>query len=176
MVSDRTQEQSRVTVTTTKIERVYSPASDSARKKGRKAAAVVSEAVRSGMRSSWAACIAASSRFFPSAILTMIDSDITIALSTSMPSAMISAASDIWSRLTPKNGSSSKEAKMAMGINVDTTSPVRTPSVTSITRTTTPIAWSRLLTTLLIFCSTTSGWNATMSNSMPIGNVAVRRR
>ena len=95
MVSARSHEQSSVMVTTLNSGAVYSPVSDSARKIGRKAAAVVSDEVRSGPLSSAAEASAASLTGLPSDICTMIDSDITIALSINIPRAIISAANDI---------------------------------------------------------------------------------
>ena len=74
---------------------VYSPVVDCASEIGRNAAAVVSDEISSGTRSSRAEPTAASTGRRPALICTMIDSAITMALSTSMPSAMIRAASDI---------------------------------------------------------------------------------
>ncbi len=68
---------------------VYSPVVDCASEMGRNAAAVVSDEINKGTRSSRAEPTAASSGRRPAAICTMIDSAITMALSTSMPSAMI---------------------------------------------------------------------------------------
>jgi hypothetical protein len=64
MVSERTHELSRAIVTTLNRSAVYSPVCDSARKMGRKAAAVVSDDVRSGIRNSFADSMAASIAFF----------------------------------------------------------------------------------------------------------------
>ena len=141
MVSDRTHDDSRVMVTTLKSGAVYSPTADSARKIGRKAAAVVSDEVRSGTWSSRAESTAAFTGGRPSPICTMIDSDITIALSTSMPRAMISEAIDIWSRPIEKNDIISSVVSIAIGISVATTRPVLRPRNSSITRVTMPIAW-----------------------------------
>ena len=79
----------------------------------------------------------------PSCICTMIDSLITIALSTNMPKAMMSAAIEIWSSPISKNCMRTRVVSIAVGISVDTTSPVRKPRDTSITRSTIPIACSR---------------------------------
>ena len=97
MVSASTQDTIRVMVTTENSTPVYSPTADSAKRMGRNAAAVVSEAMSSGTRSSLVAPMAAWMPSSPAAIRTMIDSEMTIALSTRSPSAMIRAASDIWS-------------------------------------------------------------------------------
>ncbi len=94
MVSDSTQEASKVMVTTWNSERVYSPTSETARNWGRKAADVVSDAVSNGKRSSLAAARAASRTERPSRAPTWVDSTMTMALSTSMPREMISAPSD----------------------------------------------------------------------------------
>ena len=94
-MSESTHEQSSVMATTLKMGAVYSPALDSARYMGKKAAMVVSEEMRSGILSSFPESTAASMAPFPSAICTMMDSDTTIALSTSIPRAMMRAARDI---------------------------------------------------------------------------------
>ncbi len=133
MVSDSTHEHSSVIVTTLNSGAVYSPVADSARKIGRNAAAVVSDEVSSGIRSSFADAIAACSGRLPAAICTMIDSDITIALSTSMPSAMISEAIDIWSRPMSRKPMTMIAETIAIGIRLATTRPVRTPRASSIT-------------------------------------------
>ena len=57
--------------------------------------AVVKDDMSRGIRSSPAESMAASIGFFPSVIWTMIDSDITMALSTSIPRAMMREAKDI---------------------------------------------------------------------------------
>ncbi len=68
------------------------------------------------MNSSLAEVTAASSAFMPSSILTMIDSDTTIALSTSIPSAMISAARDTWLRPNPARDINSNVVTITAGI------------------------------------------------------------
>ena len=97
IVSARTHEIKSVRVTTENSTPVYSPTADSARRIGKNAAAVVSDAIRSGTLSSLVAPIAAETPLSPAAMRTMIDSETTMALSTSRPRAMMSAASDIWS-------------------------------------------------------------------------------
>ncbi len=136
---------------------VYSPTSDSAKKIGKNAAAVVSEATKSGTRSSPAEARAASTALAPRSIRTMIDSDITMALSTKSPSEIISEASDIWSRPIPITLITSRAITMAQGIRLATTSPVRSPSVSSITAITISTAWSRLVVNSSTFWVTTSG-------------------
>ena len=79
-------------VVTLKRLRQYSPTMDSARKMGRNAAEVVSDEESRGTRNSLAESTAASAGFLPPAIWTMIDSDMTMALSTSIPRAMMSEA------------------------------------------------------------------------------------
>ena len=70
----------------------------------------------------------------------MIDSDITIALSTSMPRAMISAAIDIWFNPMPNTPITIRADTIAIGIRLATTRPVRRPRLTSITSVTMAIA------------------------------------
>ena len=169
MVSDSTQEHSRVMVTTWNSAWVYSPVVDLASAMGRNAAAVVSDEVSSGARSSFAERTAASTAATPSAICTMIDSDMTMALSTSSPRAMISAASDIWLIPMPNSAMKMKLVMIAIGIRLATTRPVRTPRVSSITSRTIATAWTRLPTKSLTFLLTASAWKTTVSNSTPIG-------
>ena len=139
IVSARIQEQRSVSVVTVNRLLQYSPTMDSARKIGRKAADVVSEDESRGVRSSLAESTAASTRPFPDAIWTIIDSDITIALSTSIPRAMIREASDIWCRLMPNADMKMKVINMAMGISVAIRKPVLSPRATSITTSTIPM-------------------------------------
>jgi len=95
IVSASTHEIRRVIVTTEKSTPVYSPTADSASRIGKKAAEVVNDAISSGTLSSLVAPNAADTPSSPAAMRTMTDSEITIALSTSSPSEMMSAASDI---------------------------------------------------------------------------------
>ncbi len=156
-------------VTTVKRSPVYSPASDSARKNGRKAAAVVRDAMRRGVLSSLAESTAAARRSFPDCICTMMDSDMTIALSTNIPNATMSEASDIWFSPIPKSGMRNTDITMATGISAATTRPVRTPRVSSMTSTTMPTACSTFQTKSLTLCSTTSDCIEMMSRSIPMG-------
>ena len=162
-------------VTTMNSGAVYSPVVDSARKIGRNAAEVVSEEMSSGKRSSRAEPTAASTAGRPSSICTMMDSAMTMALSTSIPRAMMSAASDIWSSPIPRNDITSSEPTIVTGTRLATTRPVRSPRKRSITPSTTPTAWSRFERNSRTLASTISGWNATTSNSMPIGYAAWSR-
>ena len=136
---------------------------------GRNAAAVVREDVRSGIRSSWAERRAASTRDRPASICTMIDSDITMALSTSMPRAMISEARDIWLSPMSRNDITRNDSTMVVGMRLATTRPVRSPSMTSITSITMPTASSRLTTNSSTFPSTVRGWKFRTSRSTPTG-------
>ncbi len=117
---------------------------------------MVREEVSSGIFSSCADSMAASTADLPSPISTMIDSDMTMALSTNMPKAIIMAAKDIWSMPIPSRPITSKAMIMAIGIKLDTAKPVRRPRNTSITASTMTIACSRLVTnssTLRLTCS-----------------------
>ena len=110
-------------VITMKRGAVCSPVVDSANAIGRNAAAVVSDEISSGTRGSRAEPTAASTGRRPAAIRTMIDSAITMALSTSIPSAMMRAASDIWSRPMPSHAITSSEPTIVIGTRLATTSP-----------------------------------------------------
>ena len=89
IVNASSHDESSAMVITLKRGAVYSPVVDCASEIGRNAAAVVSDEISSGTRNSRAEPTAASTGRRPAAIRTMIDSAITMALSTSMPSAMI---------------------------------------------------------------------------------------
>ena len=138
------QEQSNEIETTLKMSAVYSPTADSARKIGRKAAAVVREEVRRGTAISPPAATAASTAPSPRSRLTRTASAITMALSTSSPREMIRAARDIWLTVMPKKPITENVAKIAAGTSMPTISPVRRPRNSSITTTTITMAWSRL--------------------------------
>ena len=133
MVKARIQDINRLIETTLNKSAVYSPVSDSAKYIGKKAAAVVNDEVRSGTRSSAADSTAAARGFFPSDRLTIIDSDITIALSTRSPSEIIRAARDTVLRLIPKKFIAAKDARITVGIKLDTRRPVRNPRVMNMT-------------------------------------------
>ncbi len=94
---------------------------------GRKAEAVVREEIRSGIRNSDAESIAAVIRFTPASICTMMDSDMTMALSTSRPREMMSEASDIWSIPMSNRDMTYMAMIIAMGTRLATTRPVRIP-------------------------------------------------
>jgi len=136
---------------------------------GRNAAAVVREEVSRGIRSSAPESTAASTGFLPSPIWTRMDSDMTMALSTSMPKAMMRAARDIWSMPMPRNDMTSRLRSMERGMRGDTASPARIPMPTSMTARTIPTACRRFETKSSTFRATCSGWKATKSNSIPIG-------
>ncbi len=80
-----------------------------------------------------------------------------MALSTSMPSAIISEAILTWSSPMPKDDITSNPMIMAIGMRLPTTKPVRRPRNKSITTTTTPTACSRLPTKSFTFFSTSRG-------------------
>jgi len=94
MVNAISHEDNRAMVMTTKSGPIISPMDDWARKNARKAAEVVNEETRSGIINSRLESMAASRALLPFSILTRMDSAITMALSTSIPRAMMSAASD----------------------------------------------------------------------------------
>src|SRR5215472_13512087 len=81
--------------TTAKIEKVYSPAELLAKPIGIKPAAVTNEPVSIGSASVLYANVAAASLLSPAASREVITSTVVIASSTSSPSAMISAPSEM---------------------------------------------------------------------------------
>ena len=93
-VMDKSQELKRQIVTTLNKGAQNSPASDSAKKIGRNAAAVVRDATSNGILSSREVSTAASLGVFPSDILTIVDSQTTIPLSTNNPNEIINEAKE----------------------------------------------------------------------------------
>ena len=167
MVKDSSHELSRVMVTTLNRDAVNSPTLDSARNIGKNAAAVVSDEVSNGTRNSLAESIAASIGFLPADMETMMLSVMTIPLSTSMPSAIINAASDIWSRPILKTDINNMATSMLAGIKKTTIRPVRIPRLTSMTAATTRMACTRLEAKLFTLFSTSCGEKLMASNSTP---------
>ncbi len=99
----------------------------------------------------------------------MVLSETTIPLSTNIPSAIISAAREIWSKPIEKFDITIMESNMVIGMRLETIKPVRNPRVISITAVTTAIACSRFDTNPLTLSSTSLGEKLTKSNSMPRG-------
>ena len=96
-------------------------------------------------------------------------STITIALSTSMPSAMISAPSDIRSRLTLAMLMKMKLPQIVRKRMNPISRPLRSPMKNSSTTITMATACKRLTTKLEIAVSTASDCIAITPNSMPSG-------
>ena len=101
---------------------MYSPVVDCASEIGRNAAAVVSDEINNGTRNSRAEPTAASTGRRPAAICTMIDSAITMALSTSMPSAMIQGGQRHLVEPDVEKAIASSDAIIAIGTRLATTS------------------------------------------------------
>ena len=90
----RIQEENSVNVTMTNKSPTYSPIDDLAIKNGKKAAHVVRDDVRRGIFNSFAELMAAFLGSSPFCRRTIMDSDMTMALSTSRPRAMMRDASE----------------------------------------------------------------------------------
>ena len=116
---------------------MISPITDSARKNARKAADVVRDALNNGMFNSFVELMAASNGFSPFSIFTMMDSDTTMALSTSIPSAMIKEASETWFNPILRFPLIRRVITMTDGIRLATTMPVLNPRNNNMTRSTT---------------------------------------
>jgi len=157
-VNASSQEDSSAMVTTTKIFPMISPITDSARKKERKAADVVSVETNRGAMSSREDCTAADAAASPACIFTMIDSLITMALSTSIPRAMISEARVTLFRPISIRDMIRRVTMMVDGIRLATTRPVRRPRKISITSNTTPTACIRLPIKSFTDLSTSVSW------------------
>ena len=174
MVRESSQEESRAMEITLKSGVIISPMMDGARKKERKAAEVVSDETRSGTASSRADSMAASLAPVPLSIFTAIASDTTMALSTSMPSAMISAASDTWLRPVSNRPMTKRVATMVMGMRLATTRPVRSPRKSSMVASTTATLCRRLPVKSETDLATSKSWDATLLKAIPRGARAWR--
>jgi len=111
--------------------------------------------------------MAASKAFSPFSILTIMDSAITIALSTSIPSAIISAARETWFKPTSALDIKSRVVTITAGIRLATTTPVLIPRNRSMTTRTTTTLCIRLLTKSFTDFSTKKSWEADLVNSIP---------
>ncbi len=170
-----TQDRRSAIPTTWKIEMVYSPALDLASPTGRKPAAVISVPVSMGKAVAVKAKVAARVRSQPSSSLSTIISTAMIASSTSRPSAMINAPSEMRCRSMPSAYIARKVIARTSGIDSATTMPVRQPSERKLTASTMAIASARLLVNSWIDSCTTSGWLETAWISTPTGMAARTR-
>src|SRR5215469_14210335 len=127
------QESSNAYVTTAKIENVYSPAELLAKPIGMKPAAVTNEPVSIGSASVLYANVAAASLLSPAARRDVITSTVVIASSTSSPSAMISAPSEMRCRSIEVNSMTGSTRAMVSGIESAMTAPGRGPRLTRLT-------------------------------------------
>ena len=125
---------------------MYSPDPPGIDSIGTKAATVVRVEVSIGMASPSAPLATASRRDLPWRMSTSALSDTTIALSTIIPSAMISEAIENCSSSTPKRRTTANELIMHKGTAVAITTAARQPIISSATRSTIRIASHRLMT------------------------------
>ena len=158
MNSDRNQEASSTMVTTCASERVNSPAPPSANAIGTKNRMVVSDEVSSGIARVRPDSIAAAIRSAPDSRRTRMSSAMTMPLSTSMPSAMISAAIDTRCSSTSNARMTMIASSIVTGTKAPTISPVRTPRNNMTTASTMPSVCSRLLVAPAIVDAINSGW------------------
>ena len=123
------------------IEPTKSPTGPGSSAIGAKASTVVSVEAASGAASRRTEAPTASTRATPAAMRLRISSVITIAASTSRPSATISPVTDIWWIEMPAAFMPQIDISPASGSTLATTSAARKPSVTNSTAVTsaTPI-------------------------------------
>ncbi len=134
---------------------------------------MVKEETRSGTESSLDEPMAAATGFSPASIFTIMDSDITMALSTSIPNAMIRDARDTWFKPIPNMFMTMIVTTMTEGIRLATTSPVRKPRKISMVKSTTTMAWTRLPVKSCTEASTILSCEATRIKSTPMGYIAL---
>ena len=167
---------------TAKMPKVYSPTVERASPTGKKPVAVMSVPVSIGMAVELYAKVAASILEKPSSSLRTIISTAMIASSTSRPSAMISAPSEILCRPMSKMFMNRNVTASTSGIVKPTTRPGHTsmrsfglvcrPSERKLTASTiTTASISTCTNSPTEFC-TDFGWFCTCSISMPIGSFA----
>ena len=111
----------------------------------------------------------------PCSILMAIISTAMIASSTSRPSAMISAPSEMRWRSMPKMYMQRNVTASTSGIDSATTMPVRMPSEMKLTASTMITASASVLMNSRIESFTTVGWSDSLWTSMPTGRSAFRR-
>ena len=132
-------------------------------------------AASSGIRGSVAPCTTAVVGIIPARIYFALLSTTTIALSTSIPIAIIKPANEVRLRPSPTRYITTNVAPIAKSSDEPTTTPSRQP-ITSITNTTTISSDSKRLTTKSLFaCSAIlfSGYSDTISK--PAGSSLDRR-
>jgi len=123
----------------------------------------------SGMEVWATTSLAASSAAWPFFMRTSTPSTTTMALSTSMPSAMINAPSEMRSRATSHGPMKMNVPQMVSARMAPMMSPLRRPMNTSSTTMTMATAWTRLTRKPSIAVVTASDCSEMMPNSMPNG-------
>ena len=160
--------------TTQKMPPAYSPTAELAKPIGRKPAAVTSVPVSIGNAVDSQAKDAARTRSQPCSIFTTIISTAMMASSTSRPSAMISAPSVMRCRSSDIAFMTMNTIASTSGTDSATTMPVRQPSARKLTNSTIASASTKECTNSLTACSTTFGWSAICSTSMPCGTAFMK--
>ncbi|MNQ87527.1 hypothetical protein D3C85_1027530 [compost metagenome] len=164
-----TQLSSNETVTTWNSERQNSPVASFEVPIAAKARIAIRVAPSSGQADCLTTVEAARSALSPFCMRMSTPSTTTMALSTSMPSAMINAPSEIRSSATPIGSRNRKEPAMVNSSTKPISSPLRRPMNSSRTATTMATASSRLSTKPEMAVVTASDCRDTMPNSMPTG-------
>ena len=159
--------------TTWNKERQNSPVESSEVPIAANASTATAVAPSRGMADCWATSIVASLACMPCFILMSVPSTTTMALSTSMPRAMISAPSDIRC-----NEISHGSMKINVAETVSTNTkpiikPARRPIANNNTMITIATAWYRLMRKLSIAMVTERDCSEIMPNSMPSGILSV---
>ena len=157
-----------------KMPPAYSPTAELAKPIGRKPAAVTSVPVSIGNAVDSQAKDAARTRSQPCSIFTTIISTAMMASSTSRPSAMISAPSVMRCRSIDIAFMTMKTIASTSGTDSATTMPVRQPSDRKLTNSTIASASMKECTNSPTACSTTFGWSAICSTSMPCGTAFMK--
>ena len=150
-------------------ERVYSPVESCEVPIAANASTAITVAPNRGQAVCLTTSRAALRRSMPCWNRISMPSTMTIALSTSMPSAMISAPRDIRSRVTSCKLIKMKLPQIVRSRMKPMSRPLRSPMKNSSTTTTMTIAWRRLMTKPWIAVCTASDWTAMTPNCIPSG-------
>ena len=157
------------TMITWKSERQNSPVESCEVPIAAKAMMAMMVAPSKGMADCLTTSMAASRAFFFFCKPTRMPSTTTMALSTSMPRAMMRAPSEMRSRATPMRSRNRKDPRMVMVSTAPMSKPLRAPMKKSNTTMTMATASSKLTTKPLMAILTASDCRETTPTLMPSG-------
>ena len=164
-----TQLRSSEIISTLKSEPQYSPVESCEAPIGAKERIAITVAPRSGHCDCFTTLIAAWVRLSPFSAAMSTASVMTMALSTSIPSAMMNAPSEMRSKMRPISFITATVAKTVRSRIAPMRTPLRIPMVKRRTAITITTDSTRFTTKPFTASSTVEAWCETMPNSIPIG-------